>query len=94
MRKNAFLVDADGNVKHTVIKLRMLHDMIEAEYIGKQNISNKCFSTGCVSVSNNGDNRLFIVDSTWGSIQMTQLKEPSTYKEMDLVRKIVNEFNG
>ena len=93
MRKNAFLVDENNNITHTVIGLRMIHDMIEAEYFSNQSIENGCFCSSSVGVSNTGNNRLFIAQKSGHRVTLTQIKEPKTYEELDAVREIVKDFN-
>ena len=94
MRINAVIVDAEGNIKHTVTKVRMFHDLVEVSYVSGKSINNGCFCTSSVFVSNEGDGRVFSVDTSSSVAYVKQIKNPKTYEEMDEMKVFVNKFNG
>tara|TARA_Y100001963_G_scaffold48601_1_gene68331 strand:- start:1018 stop:1311 length:294 start_codon:yes stop_codon:yes gene_type:complete len=94
MRINAVIVDAEGNIKHTVTKMRMLHDLVEVSYVSVQSINNGCFCTSSVFVSDEGDDRVFSVDTNSNVAYIEQIKNPKTYEEMGAMKEFVSKFNG
>ena len=94
MRKNAVIVDSNGNIKHTITSMRMIHDEIEVTYINSQSINNSCTTSVSIFSSDNGDNRVFLIDTLGsGSVNAKQLKTPKTYEELNITREIVKDFN-
>ena len=94
MRINVVLVDENDNITHTVTKLRVIHDMIDASYINGQSINNGAFTECSVGVMSQGKNRAFIVESYGSRTTLKQLVSPKTYDELDEIRDFVREFNG
>ena len=94
MRKNAVVVDKDGNIKHTVASMRMVYDLVEVTYVSGQSINNGCFSSVSVFARNSGDDRVFFLINSGRSVRLEQLITPSTYDDMEKMRVTVREFNS
>ncbi len=93
MKRSAVIVDKDGVIKHTVVSMRMIYDMIEVSYVPSQSINNSCLSLSSVGVMDEGDCRVFLLDVNGRSVSMEQLKTPKTYDELDDIREAVRKFN-
>ena len=94
MRINAVIVDAEGNIKHTVTRMRMLHDLVEVSYISGQSINNGVLCTKSIFVRDEGDNRVFSLDESSGVAYIEQIKKPKTSEEMEVMKEFVSKFNG
>lgn len=94
MRINAVIVDAEGNIKHTVTKMRMLHDLVEVSYVSGQSIKNDVLCTSSVFVRDEGDNRVFVLNESSEIAYIEQIKRPKTREEMEAMKEFVSKFNG
>ena len=94
MRKNAVVVDKDGNIKHTVTSMRMINELVEVTYISGQSINNGCLSSASVFTSDKGDDRVFFLIKSGRSVRLEQLITPRTYEEENAMRLTVRKFNS
>ena len=94
MRINAVIVNAEGNIKHTVTKIYMLHDLVKVSYLSNQSIKNGVLCTSSVFVSDEGDNRVFVFDESSEIAYIEQIKRPKTREEMDAMKEFISKFNG